>query len=185
MGGSLLLEYFAWWFSAFKALTLVIWLNVAFLRVKLAHQSHLTLFFFKYWHEACLYFWSKSSRTITSQLKSAALKLICVQNRLRKGLFNELQTLSRDWRRKSETSSRGIRTRDPALRNSMRAWHYSFFQLLLGNSSFPLCVALSILFRLRDRLLTAEFNDCILLFSDLPAIDIELCVKDSIQVWNV
>ena len=59
---------------------------------------------------------------------------------------------------------------------------FLFFQLLLGNSSFPLCVALSILFRLRDRLLTAEFNDCILLFSDLPAIDIELCVKDSIQV---
>jgi TBC domain-containing protein kinase-like protein len=59
---------------------------------------------------------------------------------------------------------------------------YLIFQLLLGNSSFPLCVALAILYRLRDRLLSAEFNDCILLFSDLPAIDIELCVKDSIQV---
>ena len=55
-------------------------------------------------------------------------------------------------------------------------------QLLLGNSSFPLCVALAILYQLRDRLLDAEFNDCILLFSDLPAIDIERCVKDSIQV---
>jgi hypothetical protein len=61
--------------------------------------------------------------------------------------------------------------------------YFSYFQLLLGNSSFPLCVALAILFRLRERLLAAEFNDCILLFSDLPAIDIELCVKDSIQVF--
>ena len=58
----------------------------------------------------------------------------------------------------------------------------NLLQLLLGNSSFPLCVALAILYQLRDRLLDAEFNDCILLFSDLPAIDIERCVKDSIQV---
>ena len=59
----------------------------------------------------------------------------------------------------------------------------NLLQLLLGNSSFPLCVALAILYQLRDRLLDAEFNDCILLFSDLPAIDIERCVKDSIQIF--
>ena len=56
-------------------------------------------------------------------------------------------------------------------------------QLLLGNASFPLCVALAILQQLRSRLLEAEFNDCILLFSDLPAIDIEQCVNDSIRVF--
>jgi TBC domain-containing protein kinase-like protein len=60
--------------------------------------------------------------------------------------------------------------------------YFFSLKLLLGTSSFPLCVALSILYRLRESLLKAEFNDCILLFSDLPAIDIELCVKDSIQV---
>lgn len=59
----------------------------------------------------------------------------------------------------------------------------SDFQLLLGNESFPLCVALAILQQLRSRLLEAEFNDCILLFSDLPAVDIEECVNDSIRIF--
>lgn len=53
----------------------------------------------------------------------------------------------------------------------------------MGNESFPLCVALAILQQLRPRLLGAEFNDCILLFSDLPAIDIEECVNDSIRIF--
>lgn len=44
-------------------------------------------------------------------------------------------------------------------------------------------MALAILYQLRERLLAAEFNDCILLFSDLPAIDIEQCVNDSIQIF--
>ena len=48
-------------------------------------------------------------------------------------------------------------------------------KLLLGDSSFPLCIGLAILLQLRERLLEAEFNDCILLFSDLPAVDIERC----------
>ena len=56
-------------------------------------------------------------------------------------------------------------------------------KLLLGNESFPLCVALAILEQLRARLLESEFNDCILLFSDLPAIDIEECVNESIRTF--
>ena len=56
-------------------------------------------------------------------------------------------------------------------------------KLLLGNESFPLCVALAILLQLRARLLESEFNDCILLFSDLPAIDIEECLNDSIRIF--
>ena len=56
-------------------------------------------------------------------------------------------------------------------------------KLLLGNESFPLCVALAILQQLRARLLESEFNDCILLFSDLPAIDIEECLNDSIRIF--
>ncbi|CAL1543296.1 unnamed protein product [Lymnaea stagnalis] len=55
--------------------------------------------------------------------------------------------------------------------------------LLLGNSSFPLCIGVSILQQLRDRLLSFGFNECILLFSDMPEIDIERCVQDSIKFF--
>lgn len=65
------------------------------------------------------------------------------------------------------------------LQNIFHLWD----KLLLGNSAFPLCIGLAVLYQLRERLLAAEFNDCILLFSDLPAIDIEKCVKDSIQIF--
>lgn len=57
-------------------------------------------------------------------------------------------------------------------------------KLLLGDSSFPLFVGLAILKQLRDSLLTSGFNECILLFSDLPEIDIELCVKDSMSMYQ-
>ncbi|XP_023288549.1 TBC domain-containing protein kinase-like protein [Orussus abietinus] len=57
-------------------------------------------------------------------------------------------------------------------------------KLLLGDSSFPLFVGLAILRQLRDSLLTSGFNECILLFSDLPEIDIELCVKDSMTMYQ-
>ena len=40
-----------------------------------------------------------------------------------------------------------------------------------------------VLYQLRERLLSSEFNDCILLFSDLPTVDIERCVQDSIQIF--
>jgi TBC domain-containing protein kinase-like protein len=41
-------------------------------------------------------------------------------------------------------------------------------KLLLGDASFPLYVGLAILQQLRDTLLASGFNECILLFSDLP-----------------
>lgn len=44
--------------------------------------------------------------------------------------------------------------------------------LLLGNSSFPFCIGVAILQQLRDRLLANGFNECILLFSDLPGTSI-------------
>eukprot|EP00095_Tigriopus_kingsejongensis_P010865 snap_masked-scaffold864_size87066-processed-gene-0.0 protein:Tk10865 transcript:snap_masked-scaffold864_size87066-processed-gene-0.0-mRNA-1 annotation:"hypothetical protein CAPTEDRAFT_220004" len=65
------------------------------------------------------------------------------------------------------------------LNNIFHLWD----KLLLGNSAFPLCIGLAILYQLRERLLQAEFNDCILLFSDIPAIDIEKCVNDSIRIF--
>ncbi|XP_051940424.1 TBC domain-containing protein kinase-like protein isoform X2 [Hippocampus zosterae] len=55
--------------------------------------------------------------------------------------------------------------------------------LLLGNSSFPFCIGMAILQQLRDRLLANGFNECILLFSDLPEIDIERCVRESINYF--
>ena len=56
-------------------------------------------------------------------------------------------------------------------------------KLLLGNASFPLCIGLAVLQQLRDTLLESGFNECILLFSDMPDIDIERCLKDSIEIF--
>ncbi|KAL3878639.1 hypothetical protein ACJMK2_030970 [Sinanodonta woodiana] len=55
--------------------------------------------------------------------------------------------------------------------------------LLLGNSSFPLFIGVSILRQLRDRLLSYGFNECILLFSDMPEINIQKCVQESIHIF--
>jgi len=52
-------------------------------------------------------------------------------------------------------------------------------RLLLGDSSYPLFVGLSILTQLRSTLINSGFNECILLFSDLPEVDIEKCVLES------
>ena len=41
-------------------------------------------------------------------------------------------------------------------------------KLLLGDSSFSLCIGLAILYQLRESLLSSGFNECILLFSDMP-----------------
>ncbi|KAF7277775.1 hypothetical protein GWI33_009196 [Rhynchophorus ferrugineus] len=57
-------------------------------------------------------------------------------------------------------------------------------KLLLCDASFPLHIGLSILTQLRDRLLTSGFNECILLFSDLPEVDIEKCVIASMQTYQ-
>lgn len=57
-------------------------------------------------------------------------------------------------------------------------------KLLLCDSSFPIHIGLSILTQLKDRLLTSGFNECILLFSDLPEVDIEKCVVLSIATYQ-
>jgi TBC domain-containing protein kinase-like protein len=75
-------------------------------------------------------------------------------------------------------------------------------RLLLGDSSFPLFIGLAILRQLRDTLLASGFNECILLFSDLPGtqifyyqnqalcncgifldIEIEKCTIDSVALY--
>lgn len=54
--------------------------------------------------------------------------------------------------------------------------------LLLHPACLALCVAAAILRHLRHQLLNFSFNDCILLFSDMPDINIELIVSESVQL---
>jgi TBC domain-containing protein kinase-like protein len=55
--------------------------------------------------------------------------------------------------------------------------------LLLGTSSFPLCIGVAILKQLRAILLGSDFNECILLFSELPEINMAKCVSDSLEIF--
>jgi len=57
-------------------------------------------------------------------------------------------------------------------------------RLLLGNSSFPLCVGLAVLKQLRAQLMEAQFNECILLFSDMPAVDIDSVVSACMDIFT-
>ncbi|CAI8006071.1 TBC domain-containing protein kinase-like protein, partial [Geodia barretti] len=61
--------------------------------------------------------------------------------------------------------------------------YYLWDTLLLGNCSFPLFVGVSILQHLRDDLLTFDFNECILMFSDMPDIDIQACIHDAVRAY--
>lgn len=54
--------------------------------------------------------------------------------------------------------------------------------LLVEGPALPLFMGVGILRQLRDTLLASGFNECILLFSDLPEIDIGECVKESIDM---
>ena len=56
--------------------------------------------------------------------------------------------------------------------------------LLLGNASYPLCVGLAVLYQLRAQLMESQFNECILLFSDMPAVDIDSVVSASISIFK-
>lgn len=56
--------------------------------------------------------------------------------------------------------------------------------LLLGGPATPFFIAIAILQQLKSRLLQYGFNECILLFSDLPEIDIEQCVKDCVKIFH-
>ncbi|CAH2091779.1 unnamed protein product [Euphydryas editha] len=56
--------------------------------------------------------------------------------------------------------------------------------LLVEGPSLPLFMGVGILRQLRETLLESGFNECILLFSDLPEIDIGECVKESIEMFR-
>lgn len=55
---------------------------------------------------------------------------------------------------------------------------------MLGDNSYPLFIGISILKQLRSTLLSSGFNECILLFSDLPDIVMENCVVQSQEMFE-
>lgn len=57
-------------------------------------------------------------------------------------------------------------------------------KLILGDSSYPLLIGVAILRQLKTTLLESGFNECILLFSDLPDIVMETCVNDSTEMYE-
>ncbi|KAI9475379.1 MAG: rab-GTPase-TBC domain-containing protein [Benjaminiella poitrasii] len=59
-------------------------------------------------------------------------------------------------------------------------------KLLVGPSTLPLFAGIAILKQIRDTLLSYEFNDCIVLFSDsFPKVDIEKCVQSALNMCKV
>ncbi|KAI8387981.1 rab-GTPase-TBC domain-containing protein [Radiomyces spectabilis] len=59
-------------------------------------------------------------------------------------------------------------------------------KLLVGPSSLPLFAGIAILRQIRDVLLSSEFNDCIVLFSEsFPKVDIEKCVQSAMSMCKV
>ncbi len=58
-------------------------------------------------------------------------------------------------------------------------------RLLLGDSSYPLFIGISILKQLKSTLMDSGFNECILLFSDLPDIVIDSCVDSSEIMYGI
>lgn len=57
-------------------------------------------------------------------------------------------------------------------------------KLMLGDSSYPLFIGIAILKQLKTTLLSSGFNECILLFSDLPDIVMENCVIESQKMYE-
>ncbi|XP_055709759.1 TBC domain-containing protein kinase-like protein [Phlebotomus papatasi] len=57
-------------------------------------------------------------------------------------------------------------------------------KLMLGDHSYPLFIGISVLKQLKNTLLSSGFNECILLFSDLPDIVMETCVIDSQKLYT-
>lgn len=56
-------------------------------------------------------------------------------------------------------------------------------KLILGDNSYPLFIGISVLQQLKTTLLNSCFNECILLFSDLPDIVMETCVIESQKMY--
>lgn len=57
-------------------------------------------------------------------------------------------------------------------------------KLILGDSSYPLFIGIAVLKQLKGTLIESGFNECIMLFSDLPDIVMETCVYDSQKMYE-
>ncbi|KAL7028019.1 hypothetical protein ACKWTF_005693 [Chironomus riparius] len=57
-------------------------------------------------------------------------------------------------------------------------------RLLIGDSSYPLFIGVAILKQLKSTLREAGFNECILLFSDLPDIIMDTCVIAADEMYE-
>ena len=57
--------------------------------------------------------------------------------------------------------------------------------ILLNPPSFPLFLAVSIMRELRDSLLDMDFNDAILLFSNLPRLSIDKCIVEGNKLFDL
>jgi TBC domain-containing protein kinase-like protein len=57
-------------------------------------------------------------------------------------------------------------------------------KLILGDDSYPLYIGISVLKQLKSTLLASGFNECILLFSDLPDIVMETSMIESQKMYE-
>ncbi|CDW57343.1 Pkinase and Rhodanese and RabGAP-TBC domain conta ining protein [Trichuris trichiura] len=57
--------------------------------------------------------------------------------------------------------------------------------LLVSGNCFPICIGVAILSQMRRLLLQSGFNECILLFSDIPEVNLENCLKEAVSAYRV
>uniref|UniRef100_A0A915ESC7 Rab-GAP TBC domain-containing protein n=1 Tax=Ditylenchus dipsaci TaxID=166011 RepID=A0A915ESC7_9BILA len=73
---------------------------------------------------------------------------------------------------------------DPELAFHLNELEFQPNYLPSPDASFPLFIGIAILIQLRPQLITAQFNDAILLFSDLPDICIDSVVASSLRFYH-
>ncbi|KFD49083.1 hypothetical protein M513_10025 [Trichuris suis] len=57
--------------------------------------------------------------------------------------------------------------------------------LLVSGNCFPICIGVAILSQMRRLLLQSGFNECILLFSDIPEVNLENCLKEAVSAYRI
>ncbi|KAJ3254744.1 hypothetical protein HDU77_003940 [Chytriomyces hyalinus] len=57
--------------------------------------------------------------------------------------------------------------------------------ILLGPKDFCVFLVYAIVHQIRDQLLNKDFSSCLVLFSELPPIDIETCIYLAVEAWRL
>ncbi|KAI8610413.1 rab-GTPase-TBC domain-containing protein [Chytriomyces sp. MP71] len=57
--------------------------------------------------------------------------------------------------------------------------------ILMGPQGFYVFIVYSIVHQIRDQLLAKDFSSCLVLFSELPPIDIETCIHLAVEAWRL